>query len=73
MAHEKVDALHPATFLLLVDPNAALPSVALFICTGGASLVSGKLDCIERRSCDVCAQRAVDGRKNIFHCHKRVF
>jgi len=38
---EKVDALHAAAFLLLVDADAALPFVALLVCAGGASLISG--------------------------------
>jgi hypothetical protein len=55
VAHEKVDALHAATFLILVDANAALPSVALLVCMGGASLVSGRLERVELRRCDVGA------------------
>ena len=42
--HAKVDALHAAPLLLLVDADAALPSVALLVCTGGASLISRSLD-----------------------------
>jgi hypothetical protein len=38
---EKVDMLHAAVFLLLVDVDTALSSVALLVCTDGASLESG--------------------------------
>jgi hypothetical protein len=31
VSHEKVDTLHAASFLLLVEVNAALPSVALLV------------------------------------------
>jgi len=51
--HEKVDALHAASFLLLVDAEAALPSVAMLVCTGGTSLISGSLECVEFRRCEV--------------------
>ena len=55
MPHEKVDALHAASesFLLLVDANAAPPSVVLLVCTGGASLISGSLERAEFQKCEV--------------------
>ena len=52
---EKVDALHPAVFLLLVDANTALSSIALLVCTGGASLESGISELVEFRRCEVGA------------------
>ena len=70
VAHEKVDALHAAAFLLLVDADAALPSVALLVSTGGASLVSGRWERAELGRRDVGTKGAVDGGQNIFHCHK---
>ena len=68
---EKVDALHAAAFLLLVDADAALPVVALLVCTGGASLIGGS-EGVEFQRCKVEAERAVDRRQNIFYCYKRV-
>jgi len=62
VAHEKIDALHAAAFLLLVDADAALPSIALLVCTGGTSLVSGRWERAELGRCDVGTKRAVDGR-----------
>jgi len=44
VSHEKVDALHAPSFLLLVDADAALPS-----------LISGSLECVEFRKCEVGA------------------
>jgi hypothetical protein len=42
VAHEKVYALHPATFLFLIEENAALAPVAPLVGTYYALLVSGR-------------------------------
>jgi hypothetical protein len=55
VSHEKVDALHAASFLLLVDADAALPSAVMLVCTGGTLLISGSLECVEFRKCEVGA------------------
>jgi hypothetical protein len=52
---EKVDALHATVFLLLVDADTVLSSVALLICTDGVSLKSGRLELVEFRRCEVGA------------------
>ena len=55
VSHEKVDTFHAASLLLLVDAGAALPSIALLVCVGGASLISGSLERVEFRRCEVGA------------------
>jgi hypothetical protein len=52
---EKVDVLHATVFLLLVDVDTALSSVALLVCMDSALLKSGRSELVEFRMCEVGA------------------